>query len=404
MPSSSESQLPGLPGYDPHDLQPWTMQVVVSMTVLSLTSVALRLLSRHLKGQQLWWDDWVILFSAGWNLVVVGFIFAMYSCGMGIHADLVDPKDIVMMAKWLVVAEILYAFNLGWTKLSLLLMYYRIFRVPYFKKMAWIVGTFVMAWVVTITFLFVFICIPVEKLWYPHLPGHCINQVGTWIANAASTILTDFIILLLPLRPIWRLQLGKGEKFGLMVAFGLGFFVVFASAYRTSVLFTYTATDPTYSLAPTVGWTAIEMSAGIVSANLPTMLPVLRLFARYTGLQSLVGTVRGSASRSKADRSAFSKGTSREDAEARPAPNAEPNGRGDAFYRLPDDTESDGTVKKANSALSPVVDDLRPDIKGYEFTVKSYKSNTDRGDESGDEIPLQGIRVQRQFRRSTSGI
>lgn len=162
----------------------------------------------------------------GWNFVVVGFIFAMYKCGMGIHADLVDPDDIVMMAKWLVVAEILYAFNLGWTKLSLLLMYYRIFRVPYFKKMAWIVGTFVLAWVITVTFLFVFICIPVEKLWYPDLPGRCINQVGTWIANASSTIMTDVIILLLPLQPIWKLQLGKQEKLGLSIAFGLGFLYV----------------------------------------------------------------------------------------------------------------------------------------------------------------------------------
>lgn len=69
----------------------------------------------------------------------------MHYCGMGIHADLVDPDDIVMMTKWLVVAEILYAFNLGWTKLSLLLMYYRIFRVPYFKKIPRIVGAFVIA-------------------------------------------------------------------------------------------------------------------------------------------------------------------------------------------------------------------------------------------------------------------
>ncbi|KAF7556381.1 hypothetical protein G7Z17_g1412 [Cylindrodendrum hubeiense] len=387
--TSSESKLPGLPGYDPHDLQPWIMQVVISMTLLALASVVLRLVSRHLKAQKLWWDDWVILFSMGWNLVVVGFIFAMYSCGMGIHADLVDMDDIVMMAKWLVVAEILYAFNLGWTKLSLLLMYYRIFRVPYFKKVAWVVGTFVMAWVVTITFLFVFICIPVEKLWYPDLPGRCINQVGTWIANASSTILTDFIILLLPLRPIWKLQ-----------------HVVFASAYRTSVLFTYTATDPTYTLAPTVGWTAIEMSAGIVSACLPTMLPVLRLLVRYTGLEHLTSTVRGTSARSKTDRSAFSKGlASREDVEARPTQNSNANGRGDSFYRLPDETDSDGVGKSGDlGAASSSVGDLRPDIKGYEFTVKSYKSNTDRGDESGDEIPLQGIRVQKQFRQSTTGI
>lgn len=141
---------------------------------------------------------------------------------MGLHADQVPMSDIVMIAKWLVVAEILYAFNLGWTKLSLLLMYYRIFRVPYFKKMAWAVGVFVMCWVVCITFLFVFICVPVEKMWYPDIPGKCINQVATWIANAASTLLTDVVILMMPLPQLWSLQLGTREKIGLTAAFGLG--------------------------------------------------------------------------------------------------------------------------------------------------------------------------------------
>lgn len=218
-----QSQLPGLPGFDPDNIQPWTVKVVVVMTVLTLIFVGLRLLARFLKKQALWWDDYMIMFSAAWNLVVVGFIFAMHAEGMGIHADLVEPAKIVMMAKWLLVAEILYAWNLGWTKLSLLLMYYRIFRVDYFKKTAWAVGGFVMAWVVTITFLFIFICVPVQKLWYPMLPGRCINQVGTWIANAASTLLTDLTILCLPIPQIWKLQLNKREKIGLTIAFGLGF-------------------------------------------------------------------------------------------------------------------------------------------------------------------------------------
>lgn len=150
----------------------------------------------------------------------------MYDNGMGLHADKVEPARIVMMAKWLLVAEILYAWNLGWTKISLLLMYYRIFHVPYFKKMAWAVGGFVMAWVVCITFLFIFICVPVQKLWYPDLPGHCINQVGTWIANASSTIFTDLAILFLPIPQIWKLQLRTTEKMGLTFAFGLGFLYV----------------------------------------------------------------------------------------------------------------------------------------------------------------------------------
>lgn len=155
--------------------------------------------------------------------MVVGFIFAMYSSGMGIHADKVPMDDIVQMAKFLVVAEVLYVYNLVWTKLSILLMYYRIFHFGYFKKWAYGIGAFIIAWVITITFLFIFICVPVQKLWYSELPGHCINQVGTWIANAASTIISDLVILLLPLPQVWSLQLRVTEKIAVTLAFSLGF-------------------------------------------------------------------------------------------------------------------------------------------------------------------------------------
>ena len=75
----------------------------------------------------------------------------MVECGMGLHADTVPLDRIVLMAKLLLVAEILYAFNLVWTKLSLLMMYCRIFRFPYFKKWAYIIGTFVILWVICMT-------------------------------------------------------------------------------------------------------------------------------------------------------------------------------------------------------------------------------------------------------------
>lgn len=143
--------------------------------------------------------------------------------GMGLHADTIPLGNVVMIAKFLVVAEILYVFNLVWTKLSILLMYYRIFRFPYFKTWAYIIGTFVILWVICITFLFIFICVPVEKLWYPQIPGRCINQVGTWIANAVSTIATDIVILLLPIPQVWKLQLRLSEKIAVSIAFSLGF-------------------------------------------------------------------------------------------------------------------------------------------------------------------------------------
>ncbi|CAG9950822.1 unnamed protein product [Clonostachys rosea f. rosea IK726] len=134
----STSKLPGMPGYHPYNIQPWTLGTIVSITLLALVS--------------------------GWTLAVFGFIFAIHINGIGIHADLVNPKSIVLITKWLVVAEVFYAWNLGRTKLAVLLIYYRIFNIPFFKRIAWIVGAFIIVWVVCITFLFVFICIPVEKL------------------------------------------------------------------------------------------------------------------------------------------------------------------------------------------------------------------------------------------------
>ncbi|EOO00993.1 putative integral membrane protein [Phaeoacremonium minimum UCRPA7] len=388
----------GIKGYDPNNLQPWTVEVVVSMTVLAVISVGLRLLSRHLKAQQLWWDDWMIIFSLAWNLVVVGFIFAMYGAGMGIHADKVPLDQIVLMAKFLLVAEILYAWNLCWTKISLLLMYYRIFRFPFFKRMAYAIGAFIIAWGITITFLFIFICVPVQKLWYTDLPGHCINQVGTWIANAASTIVTDLAILVLPIPQVWKLQLRKPEKIALTFAFCLGFFVVFASAYRFSVLFSYSNADPTYTLAPTVGWTSIEMSAGIVSACLPTLRPVLLLFGRTLGVKgSIFRSGAASAAFSKNHGQSASRGTrstgDRTDAEL---VNSK-KGKSGAFYRLDDDNLSGETTADG----LPVDAKLRPD-HGYGYTVTSKPGKGEGDSLSGDEIPLQGIRVHTDFKHSTS--
>ncbi|KAH8603128.1 hypothetical protein B0O99DRAFT_22140 [Bisporella sp. PMI_857] len=374
------------------NLQPWSIATVTSVTALALVVVCLRLLSRYERRQTLWWDDYMICWSMGWMFITYGFIIAMVHNGMGLHAADVPMVDIVMVAKLLVVAEILYVFNLVWTKLSLLMMYYRIFRFPYFKKWAYAIGAFIIAWVICITFLFIFICVPVQKLWYPQLPGRCINQVGTWIANAASTIITDILILLLPIPQIWKLKLRKPEKVALTVTFALGAFVIFASAYRFSVLFSYSNADPTYTLAPTVGWTAIEMAAGIISACLPTLRPAFEFMVRKLGIKPLVGLFR-SAGESRLGLSR--PGLSEEGKKPTPVDGVKGSisqgqkGSQGGFYRLSDETkshESDGALDSR----------LRPE-HGYGYTVKSEPGCKEPDILEGDNIPLKGIRVQTEF-------
>lgn len=59
-------------GSDPHDqgsLRPWLTRVLVSMTLLAMLATGLRIWSRRLNQQSLWWDDWLAIFNMVRNLV-----------------------------------------------------------------------------------------------------------------------------------------------------------------------------------------------------------------------------------------------------------------------------------------------------------------------------------------------
>ena len=147
----------------------------------------------------------------------------MFIEGTGHHAWELPPSATVNITMWLLITEVIYVWNLCWTKLSLLFMYYRIFRFPFFKNCAIVVGIFVVLWAITITFLFIFLCTPVQKLWEPDLEGHCVDELGVWLANASATIFSDIAILVLPMPQVWKLQLKTVEKVGIIAVFGLGF-------------------------------------------------------------------------------------------------------------------------------------------------------------------------------------
>lgn len=65
-------------------------------------------------------------------------------------------------------------------------------------------------------------CIPVSKFWDDSVPGYCLNKEGLWFSNAAMHILTDLVILVLPMPVLNSLQLPKRQKIALMGVFALG--------------------------------------------------------------------------------------------------------------------------------------------------------------------------------------
>lgn len=69
------------PEYLAETKQPWVIATVAAVGALAFVSVALRMLARWVKKAPLGLDDYFILLSMGWFLVVIGFISGSMTSG-----------------------------------------------------------------------------------------------------------------------------------------------------------------------------------------------------------------------------------------------------------------------------------------------------------------------------------
>ncbi|MCJ1247664.1 hypothetical protein MMC30_004879 [Trapelia coarctata] len=92
---------------------------------------------------------------------------------------------------------------------------------------------------------------------------------------AVYTILTDILILCMPIRQVWKLQLSQRSRIALTFIFLMGGLVCIASVVRVTTLFQVEDEDLTYSLVGIANWSSIEFALAVISASLPTLRPLL---------------------------------------------------------------------------------------------------------------------------------
>ncbi|CZS94155.1 related to integral membrane protein [Rhynchosporium agropyri] len=258
----------------------------IAITILAVFVVGLRFLSRWMKGIGFGVDDFMIL-------VALFFLFAAFATcvigihfGLGMHAAALEVPQIVSYAKSLIAFECLYVTCICFTKISLLLMYLRIFPVRSIRIGAYILGGLSIAWCISIIMVSIFQCTPIEKTWNSSIPGFCINLKGSFIGNAIPNILTDVAILALPMQQVWSLHTSTMQKVQISIVFLLGSFVIFTSIYRFTTLFQFQPADITWTLATAEVWCVVESASGIISACLPTLGHLVQVCTRKMGVSS----------------------------------------------------------------------------------------------------------------------
>ncbi|OAG04054.1 uncharacterized protein CC84DRAFT_1050559, partial [Paraphaeosphaeria sporulosa] len=122
-----------------------------------------------------------------------------------------------------------------------------------------------------------------SQAWSPTFPAECNNLVATYFSTASINILTDTVILVMPLRAFWQLQLHPRKRWALIAVFLVGGIAVLASIVRIYALYTYTYTkDVAYDAIFILLLSQIEVNVAIISASAPALRPLFKKTFRNT--------------------------------------------------------------------------------------------------------------------------
>ncbi|KAF4342798.1 integral membrane protein [Fusarium beomiforme] len=266
--------------------------------ILGAISVGLRIASRRLSQNKLWWDDWLIVaslvFSSGFMLDVTCYMTTRG--GFGKHIWAAPPDGLEVYFLGLFIAEYLYTISIVFVKWSILALYWRIFgSIKSTRSLIWILFTIVLAWGIAVILVTTFQCKPISAFWLRFTPSSggemkykCpVNVRMFFIANAIPNITTDILMLLIPVPGIWSLQLRTAKKMAVLGIFALGLLLYYVIALDFSSI------DVTWLFSEEMMWTGIEVNVGTVCACLPSLKPIFYLAMYGTAYQS---TPRATAS------------------------------------------------------------------------------------------------------------
>ncbi|KAI9653573.1 MAG: hypothetical protein M1831_005955 [Alyxoria varia] len=257
-----------------------TWKIVVAIVIgfiLATLGIALRLVSRWICKKNLELNDYLILvayFPFGIAVNVASIMLGVY--GLGKHLVTLSPETQTHYLQTLYVGSWTYTPCVGFTKLSILALYWAAFPFKYMRRSAIALAVIIIAWTLACVLVGLMGCLPIHKGWDLQTPGKCINYKSYYYGAQIPNIITDFAILLLPLKAVLDLRLPAGKTALMSGVFMIGLVTcIFDIVRLVSLVRLSTGTNVTWDQTDGAVWTQVEPTVGILVACLPVMRPLL---------------------------------------------------------------------------------------------------------------------------------
>ncbi|CAH0027323.1 unnamed protein product [Clonostachys rhizophaga] len=229
------------------------------------------------------WDDWLsvatLAFVNVWfwdNMIGVRPYLGKH---VGTGESEVNPEQLEYFLKCLYVASISYVVSIVFIKLTILAFYWKLFSVAARWPIR-ILAASVVAWLIAFVYLGAFGCLPIRAQWdvTAMATAKCVPPKSIYLGASLPNVITDLILVLMPIPYVWRLNIALQQRLILAGLFLLGLFICIVSIIRLTIVMSISTDDhdTTYNLKDFMLWSIVEVNIGLVCSCLPSMRHILK--------------------------------------------------------------------------------------------------------------------------------
>ncbi|TGO24257.1 hypothetical protein BPAE_0107g00040 [Botrytis paeoniae] len=281
----STGLLPAPPGITP-DLNPSALSstqvaYIIAYTItlgLASSTLGIRLYTRISIMNSFGLDDVAIILSYACSIAYFAVTVDCMRYGFGRHLWEVNAEQMALYLTKLSPMVATYAWAPAFTKLSILILLYRLNPSSYFRIGCCLVAGIILTYTLAISLIIAIPCVPTNPT-----NGACLNQCGLW--QAIFNILTDAAILILPSHMLYLLKLPLRQKLAVASIFSTGIFVIIICIVRiTYITALQDNPDVLYTQGRAAVWSSVEINIGIFCNTLVVLRPFIRQY--FPGLFS----------------------------------------------------------------------------------------------------------------------
>ncbi|KAL4901369.1 hypothetical protein BDW74DRAFT_86039 [Aspergillus multicolor] len=284
----------------------YVLPVIITFVSVATLAVALRLFTRiRLVSRTLWWDDWFLVLALMTDYAFFGVLLTEHGDGLGKPETSLSPETYRNQLKMLYFSVPLYNLSLSFTKVSICLLYMRLFTTRTYQIMLKVLLISIVCVGLYMVIGTLLICYPLHTFWYQeNMEENCVSREVTWYLTAVLQIVGDLVLVVLPMPQVSKLRIPTRQKVCLIMVFALGLLyvlppsdnqvitghimthilpsVVATSAARFQALVRLVqSNDVTRNNGFVATWSFVEVNTAIVCASLSVMRQlIIRTFPR----------------------------------------------------------------------------------------------------------------------------